>query len=341
MLVPSATVHHEMMRLQNRVTAGRAVFHTNSLGLRGPEPVRKRPAGILRILVLGDETILGPELPDAHTLPARLADFLTTGAGRQVEVVNAGVPGYCPLLSWLQFRHDLEQLSPDIVILHFDMTDVADDAVYRRLLRESGQHNICVNPNVSGGGRPQNSLLRSLQESALLELLKSKAGFHAASDAQNMLQRFEWTADSRTDLRLQIQHALSPIARFADAAEEDGYLLLVSTSPVPWQVGTAEQFPLLSAGIKVSSEWPAARDVPQQILQAACEQCAVHLCDATAAFRSFSRPERLFGEDSADLSAYGSALYAREIAAALLQTEEYATLLRQPGSLSVLPQQQN
>ena len=72
-LVPSSTAHHELLRLRRpSESTGRANFSTNSLGLRGQEPAIPKPAGLYRVLILGDETVLGPGLPEKHTLASRL-----------------------------------------------------------------------------------------------------------------------------------------------------------------------------------------------------------------------------------------------------------------------------
>ena len=67
LLIPSSTTHHEMVRLKPESGSD---FPTNSYGLRGPEP--DETAANLRVLVLGDETVLGLQLLDDQTLPARL-----------------------------------------------------------------------------------------------------------------------------------------------------------------------------------------------------------------------------------------------------------------------------
>ena len=87
-----------------------------------------------RVLVLGDETILGLDVANADTFAARLQDQLRAAWRQPVEVINAAVPGDCPLLAALRLKHELLGLQPDIVICHFDMSDVADDYLYRRSL---------------------------------------------------------------------------------------------------------------------------------------------------------------------------------------------------------------
>ncbi|MEZ6128784.1 MAG: SGNH/GDSL hydrolase family protein [Planctomycetaceae bacterium] len=345
LLVPSATVHHEMVRLHRPSPDSVTSIVTNSLGLRGDEPVQPKPDGAIRIIFMGDETILGPQLPDTHTVSARLQQLLSSATGQAVEVLNAGVPGYCPLLSWLQYERELQSLQADLVIMHFDMTDVADDALYRRTLKETADRQICVNALLKTDQSPPGLLNRVLQNSALARLLQEETGLAPGSSSgragRNLLHRYEWTTATRSDLRLQIQHALEPIQRFGALAEHAGIRILVSTSPVPWQVTSAEEFPTLANDLISVAVWPLTEDLPFRILVAVCERSKLPVCCSTPAFRQFSQPSRLFESDSPQLSAYGAALYAREIATCLLKNDSPGSLFRTATDLSAVPHPQN
>lgn len=336
-LAPSSTTHHEMLRLSEWNTTPAIRVITNSLGLRGPEPSRPKPAGLLRIVLLGDDTILGSHLESQHTVAARLQQFLS-GDGTNVEVINAGVPGYCPLLSLLQFQHELQELEPDLVILHFDMNDVADDAVYRRSLKDAGEQQICVNNMVTANQLAPSPAIRLVRGSALLRLLQAETGFSAEGAGTlgmaDVNERYTWTTTARTDLRLQIQHALTPIDEIANGAKRRGFRFLVATTPTPWQVAASKDFPELAKRISTNADWPLVEDFPFQILDAACERSAIPFCNATAGFRSFSQPEKLFEKDSTALSGYGSALYAREIASMLLRDANFAGLFSQRSNMT-------
>ena len=58
-----------------------------------------------------------------------------------------------------------------------------------------------------------------------------------------------------------------------------------------------------------------------QTLRAIREKVDATFVDSTPSFRNFSQPSKLFLTDDCQLSNYGTALYAREIAAALLSTD--------------------
>ena len=320
LLVPSTTTHHEMRRMSEFHSAQDVVLRTNSLGLRGELPLEPKPQGVTRILILGDETVLGPHLADDETLPVRLGQFLSK-TGQSVEVINGGVPGFSPLLSWLQFRHELQQLKPDVVVLHFDMSDVADDAKYRPLLMSDGEQQICCNALLSNNSGTVHRIAGLMHDSALCGWLKCRSGVLANSHETNsrlLREQYQWTEANRADLRLTIRHALEPIEKFRDAAAREGFRFIVSTSPVPWQTAGSDGFPSLSRSIAVDSPWPVMEDLPTKVLKATCDKSEVVFCDATKSFREYSQPQKLFGSDDYQLSRYGAALYAREITISLL-----------------------
>ena len=114
---PSWTSGQTLRRLAQlkTVVGDRTVaLETNSLGLRGGEPVMPKPADVLRVVCLGDERVLAARVPRAQTFCHRLQQTLQKRTGRRVEVINAGVPGDCPLLSLLRVRHDLLALDADL-----------------------------------------------------------------------------------------------------------------------------------------------------------------------------------------------------------------------------------
>jgi hypothetical protein len=89
----------------------------NSLGFRGPE-IRPKRLGGKRILVLGDSFVSALNVEEVETFTSILEARLNGESGTtNVEVVNAGTPGYG---TW----HELEalrtlgpKLSPDLVII--------------------------------------------------------------------------------------------------------------------------------------------------------------------------------------------------------------------------------
>ena len=329
LLVPSAVYHHELRRLQqtSHVTESGAKpieIRINSLGCRGAEIESVPQVGVRRILLLGDDTICGTHVAESETVAAWLKKFFTQSTGEEVEVINAGVPGYCPLLALLKFQHDLSKLKPDIVILHIDMTDIADDCCYRSLTLQEGDHSVCSHPTLRMHPKPENPTLQLVRQSATASWLFAKTRQHGpellsvshASLAGN--QGFLWITDNPPDLRLQIDHALKPIKAMQDSVKQSGGQLLISTSPVLWQVVASDRAPELSRRLGITGKTPFASTFPFELLQSFCQDAGIPFCDASPVFRR-DKAEKLFSKSAPVLSKVGMALYAREITRSLVE----------------------
>lgn len=329
LLVPSAVYHHELRRLQqiSHVTEPgvRPIeIRINSLGCRGEEIETTAPHGARRILLLGDDSICGTHVAESETVAAWLKKFFTQSTGEEVEVINAGVPGYCPLLASLKFQHDLSKLKPDIVVLHIDMTDIADDCCYRSLTLQEGDNSVCSHPTLRLHAKPENSTIQFVRQSATAAWLFAKTRQHgpellsvsraSVADSQGLL----WISDNPPDLRLQIDHALKPIRALRDSVRQSGGQLLITTAPVLWQVVSADQAPDLSRRMGISGKTPFASTFPFELIRSFCQNAEIPYCDASPAFRR-DKAEKLFAKSAPVLSKIGMALYAREIARSLVE----------------------
>ena len=100
----------------------------NSLGLRGKEVAPQKPAGIYRILGIGDSFAFGEGVKDEDTFLHRLQLQLNTRtAGKNFEVLNAGVQGYNTRDEVLYLEHRWLKLEPDLVLITFYVNDAYKD----------------------------------------------------------------------------------------------------------------------------------------------------------------------------------------------------------------------
>ncbi len=302
----------------------------NSLGLRGDEPQIPKPPGVFRVLCLGDDTTLAQHIPESATFCRQLQQILQARApGRmQVEVINAGTPGYCPLLSLLQMRQELLVLQPDLCVLNFDMSDVSDDYQYRRhtALGAMGLPLSCAHPALVLTRAPARSHFENLF--LLPGFVKERAGCLCAekilADSSQSISslhgRYAWLQDQPPDWSHYIAQALSPLVEL-NGLLQGGYTgLIVAVSPAPWQVsaeasngaGVRERVGVGAAVIMHSRR-------PFKIIGEYCQAHNLPLCDTSPAFQQAERGERLFLTNAAALSSEGHALYARELAAMILR----------------------
>lgn len=94
----------------------------NSLGFRERELDRKKPAGTVRILVLGDSVAFGDGVSAEEAFPRRLEERFASKSG-SVEVLNAGVRGYNTYQELCLLREVGLALGPDTVILFYTTND--------------------------------------------------------------------------------------------------------------------------------------------------------------------------------------------------------------------------
>lgn len=97
---------------------------TNSLGLRNREVAQPKPERTYRILALGDSTVFGWGVPRAATFSQRLEQELNAAQDAlNVEVINAGVPGYSLYQVWTYLRREGIRLEPDLLIVETNFND--------------------------------------------------------------------------------------------------------------------------------------------------------------------------------------------------------------------------
>ena len=99
---------------------GNVYVQINSAGMRDKEHAREKPAGTIRIAVLGDSYAEAFQVSSQETFWAVMEWELETCVskyGKKVEVLNFGVSGYGTAQELLMLQHRAWEYSPDIVVL--------------------------------------------------------------------------------------------------------------------------------------------------------------------------------------------------------------------------------
>ncbi len=91
---------------------------TNSLGFRGPEWAREKPAGVSRVVCLGDSCTATGEIPYAERLQSCL-----NAAGQRFDVMNAGVGSWSSYQGRLLLGKKILDFKPDVVTIYFGWND--------------------------------------------------------------------------------------------------------------------------------------------------------------------------------------------------------------------------
>jgi hypothetical protein len=125
-LKPNQTYHFETSEFNVDI-------RTNRYGLRAPDPVIPKPAGVFRILMLGDSFTFGFPVRDDETF-CHLIEGQLQARGYPVEVINAGVSGYSPTLEYISLRDQFLSFDPDLIMLWYDRGDLQEDYWFQKNL---------------------------------------------------------------------------------------------------------------------------------------------------------------------------------------------------------------
>ncbi|MBD3272514.1 MAG: hypothetical protein GF384_08285 [Elusimicrobia bacterium] len=109
-------------------------IHYNSKGfIEDYEVSIHKPSRTCRIFYVGDSFVAGTALVYHHqSLPALVEQKLHDRyPDVRLEIINAGVSSYSPILYYILIRYYLLNYDPDVIVLNIDMTDVDDDYKYR------------------------------------------------------------------------------------------------------------------------------------------------------------------------------------------------------------------
>ena len=172
----------------------------NEHGLRDA-PLRPRGEVDRRVLIVGDSFAWGYGVEREETFSERLEARLAA-EGKRVDVVNAGVISYSPILEWLYLREKGLALDPDLVIVAVDMSDLQDDLVYEAAAVYEGSEIVGIRPQIADRG----PLIRFFKSLRLVRRLRSladglyaryRSGEEDSSDAARDLRtnRFALTRD--------------------------------------------------------------------------------------------------------------------------------------------------
>lgn len=321
LLQPSAVCHHQLRagtRSQLPGPSGNSLtVRINSRGLRGAE-LSDDPA-VYRILLLGDDTVFGASATEKQTLAAQLQACFADRTQFPLEVLNGGVPGYCPLLCQLRFA-ELAELRPNLVIVHVDMSDVDDDTVYRSLLNEADGRPVCIHPaKRSAKPGPPLPLPGWLQNSALfvhamVQLRHEVPPMLAITSQAAGQQQFTWITDRAENRKLEVEHTLHPLIALRSEVEAAGGRLLVATCPVIWQLADGRRVPEMTRRCRIRGGTPCNSRDPFIAIAEFCARERLRIVDASEQFRQAEDPLALFNSQSPVPSTEGLELYAKAIA---------------------------
>jgi len=327
-------VHHhlkplEKMEFQHPDTGHQFTERLNSFGLRGPEPSLEKSDDVIRILCLGDEMTFGPGLTTRELFTTQLESLLKDYMPKKLEVINAGVPGYCPLLSLLQYRHRLRALNPDVIVLTFEMGDVADDYLVRGFTThdENGFPLGCRNPllgNESELKKLQNHFVTMKWLKAQAEDWRTESSYDSLDQIDHPVGRFAWIRDNPVDWSPYLQNALQPVQQLGLLGREQGALVILSAMPAPWQISRdATSDPTTRKKYGVAPGVVYSNREPFQKLATFAGEAGLEFLDNSTDLTEAGNSEELYLQTEPWLSARGHEVYAMMLARFLFPRLQY------------------
>ncbi len=139
-VAPKEFLLFELMRNLKRTFFGRP-FTTNSFGMRDREYSREKPAGTIRIALLGASIDMGWGVGTNETYENQLEDWLNKyaarrGLKRRFEVLNFAVAAYGPAQRYDVYRNKVVAFQPDLVVYAATLLDPKLQQIHLRgLLR--------------------------------------------------------------------------------------------------------------------------------------------------------------------------------------------------------------
>jgi GDSL-like lipase/acylhydrolase family protein len=105
-----------LMRPSQRVWSYGHPVTINARGLRGPEFALPKPAGLTRLLFVGDSITYGGGRVRNEELFCRVVEALASSGERRLEVVNLSAPGWSPQ-NWWAYIETEGLLGADFVVM--------------------------------------------------------------------------------------------------------------------------------------------------------------------------------------------------------------------------------
>ncbi|HKE24081.1 MAG TPA: SGNH/GDSL hydrolase family protein [Bryobacteraceae bacterium] len=205
-------------------------FAINSAGLRDREFQREKPAGVRRIVWLGDSTTVGWGVPLEGTAPKILERELDAAGGR-FEVLNCGVGNYDTVQEVEQYLTIDRAFQPDQVILEYFIND-AEPVPHERHAGVAGHSYLAAFAISRFDGALRLAGMRPQWRDYYSALYRDGSpGFEAAKEA---------------------------LGRLADATARDGAGLLVAILPELHQINGTYPFEAEQAKVK---DYLAARKI--------------------------------------------------------------------------------
>ena len=308
----------------------------DSLGLREREIAVARTPGRRRILILGDSIAFGTGVD----VDERFSDLLSQKLGDEVEVINAGVPGWGNDQEMLFYEERLRRLKPDVVVLSFTVgNDIVNNALGGALLEggtkprfQLAGSSLVMIPPAPLPPRSLTSRIKSVAHTsrflvfAKRRLMRRAYQHQVHEETSQQLHGFEsyrdlshWSAyenppDDATEAAWKVTEAL--LSRFASDCRADSARFIVFAMPLKLEIDDAWRAEV----IKGTHADPSRIDMayPYHRLSSYCAAHGIEFDYPAERFRTVASKGTLYFEKDSHPNVRGNAL-AAEILRGILE----------------------
>jgi lysophospholipase L1-like esterase len=315
--------HHKFVTKTRSQFRGQEYQYTqtiNNLGFRGPDINLTNVKDRYRILMLGDSFTMGKGVSDDQTFSALLEKSLNKD--HKVQVFNAGVDSYAPILSYFQLTKDLPQLKSDLVILNLDMSDLIQEAAYRKKAVYGANGEIL---GIEGRKEDSKPPLRTrFRDWVDQHLYITRTIFFFIEEGEkrpdisirnvvispNFVTLRHTLADDSIDRTEQWENLFSSILKIKQYCDKNGMQFLLTIYPWGHQVNDKEWIPgrfrFIAKGSKIS-------DKSIHTIEQLSKQNGIELLNVFPAFRSYSGSAPLYYSIDMHWTEAGHQIMAREL----------------------------
>lgn len=309
----------------------------NAQGLRGPERPYAKPAGVTRILYLGDSFTEAVQVAEQDGVVGRLESTLNARGTGRYEVFNGGVGGWGTGQQLVYLREEGYRYQPDLVVVMLYLGNDVYDNSYTLQGAPKNPHEPYFTFRDDGTFEPIEFKSRRPEDASPVV-----AGLRASSLLWNVFETGvlvklgegeddEELRANRFNLNKMIVHQIKPSDRQEEAwrttltllqrvrqlGEERGFQTAVVIAPAAFQVYDADWDTLLRENKLKPAEWSA--DLPNAVLAANAGTIGAPMLDLLPALRAEVPivPSLYYSYDK-HWNAAGHAVAAREVERFLL-----------------------
>jgi lysophospholipase L1-like esterase len=287
----------------------------NSRGLRGSEIAYEKPAGELRVLVLGDSFTFAEQVNQHETFSSLLEQRLNAdGRPGTVRVLNAGSNGWATANELVFLAEEGVKYQPDLVVLALYLdNDVPDN--YRRVaeVRDAERADLALRGADAFDG-PRRILRRSMLYTVLETGVFAKLPWGAADASSDAALRPGPRTAAEAAEAWEITARL--LRRMRDITEDQGAEFVVMVVPSLSEVaaGPRVREPGADPGDDEVDDEPGFEDRHASLAEIA-DRLGLRRLDLLSAFldRTARSEERLYYRANAHWTAAGHALAAEEL----------------------------